>query len=27
MDPNYGTTYHGWPGFMAKMSWGVFSKL
>jgi polyhydroxybutyrate depolymerase len=26
-DPNYGNTYHGWPGFMAKMSWGVFSAL
>ncbi|MES1183938.1 MAG: hypothetical protein ABUL60_08985 [Myxococcales bacterium] len=26
-DPNYSNTYHGWPGFMAKMSWGVFSKL
>jgi poly(3-hydroxybutyrate) depolymerase len=27
MDPNYGTTYHGWPKFIAKMSWEVFSKL
>ena len=27
MDPNYSNTYHGWPGFIAKMSWEVFSKL
>jgi hypothetical protein len=27
MDPNYSNTYHGWPNFMAKMSWEVFSKL
>ena len=27
MDPNYSNTYHGWAGFAAKMTWGVFSKL
>jgi hypothetical protein len=26
-DPNYSNTYHGWPGFIAKMSWEIFSKL
>jgi polyhydroxybutyrate depolymerase len=27
MDPNYSNTYHGWAGFAAKMTWGVFSSL